>query len=149
MSKKNKTVYTNDLIRQTVEGQRFEAMDFDSKFTGSTFRSVVFDRCRFDRVLMRNTNWIDCDFSGSTMVVDCTDAYFERCVFNGVSVKGQMCEYGGVRARFTACDFTNAKFNWVCLRACRFVDCHFDLASLVECDLRGATHDGMPLLNSG
>lgn len=140
---------TRDLLGQTLTGQQFKKVHFDAKFTGSTFVSVVFDRCRLDRVLMAKTKWTNCDFGGSTLVVDFTDAIFEQCSFYDAAFKGFACEYGGIRARFVNCDFTRVEFKQVCLRACRFHDCCFDGAQFLQCDLRGALHGGRQIENTG
>ncbi len=132
----------------TVANQRFERIHFDTKFTGSTFSSVVFDRCRLDRVLMAKTNWHGCDFDGSYLVVSFNDATFNECSFRNSTFKGLMCQFGGVRATFSNCDFSGSKFNRVCLRACRFKDCSFEGTTFVDCDLRGARHNDEPMENS-
>lgn len=137
-----------EYLDQDVTGLRFERKHFDTKFTGSRFSSVVFLRCRLDRVLMAKTRWVDCDFDRSTLVVHMNDAIFERCKFSGVVVKGLARQYGGVRAQFVDCDFTGAKFNHVVLRACKFLNCQMDGAQFIACDLRGATSNGVELQNA-
>jgi uncharacterized protein YjbI with pentapeptide repeats len=140
---------TRDILGETLANARFEKVHFDSKFTGSNFVSVVFDRCRLDRVLMARTNWTNCDFRCSTLVAHFNDAVFEQCSFHDVTFKGLDNEYGGIRARFVNCDFSRAQFNQVRLRACRFQGCCFDGARFTKCDLRGALHDGEQMENTG
>jgi uncharacterized protein YjbI with pentapeptide repeats len=136
-----------EYLDQDVTNLRFEQVHFDTKFTGSRFSSVVFSKCRLDRVLMAKTNWLDCDFDRSTLVVHMNDAVFERCSFRNVVFKGLAWQYGGVRAKFVDCDFNGAQFNRALLRACKFVDCQLDEAQFIGCDLRGATHNGVELQN--
>lgn len=149
MTKPSSNIETRDFIGETLKSVRFERIHFDTKFTDSTFESVALDQCRLDRVLMARTNWLNCDFCGSSLVVHFTDAVFEGCSFQDVAFKGLQNEYGGIRARFVKCDFSRATFNQVCLRACRFVDCCFDGARLWKCDLRGTLHNGLQMQNTG
>lgn len=138
-----------EFLSETVVGQHFEKIHFDTKFTGSTFQSCEFKSCRLDRVHMRKTHWTDCLFDASTLVVEFTDSIFERCSFRGTTFRGLSGEYGGVRARFVGCDFSRATFSALRLRACKFEGCDFADARLLGCDLRGAIHDGTPLENNG
>jgi uncharacterized protein YjbI with pentapeptide repeats len=149
MTKSSSKIETREVIGETLKSVRFERIHFDTKFTDSTFESVAFDQCRLDRVLMARTKWSYSNFRGSTLVVEFTDAVFEDCSFHDVTFKGLQNEYGGIRARFVKCDFSRATFNQVCLRACRFVDCCFDGARLLKCDVRGTLHNGLQMANTG
>lgn len=138
----------DEYLDQDVSNLRFERVHLDTKFTGSRFTSVVFDHCRLDRVLMAETKWADCDFDGSTLVVHMNDATFDRCKFQNVTFKGLSCQYGGVRATFSECDFSGTKFKNVVLRACKFLNCQFEGTQFIGCDLRGATRNGIELKTS-
>jgi uncharacterized protein YjbI with pentapeptide repeats len=137
-----------ELIKQDVAGLHFERVHFDSNFTGSTFRQCIFHHCRLDRVLMGKSHWIESQFDGSKLVVCFDDSVFERCSFRDTSIQGLLGEYGGVRARFIGCDFTGATLKSVKLRACKFEHCDFSGARFIDCDLRGAIHDGKELENA-
>jgi len=137
-----------EFLDERVVGLRFEGVHFDTKFIGSTFHSCEFIGCRLDHVLMRKTRWADCRFDGSTLVVEFTDSVFERCSFRGANFRGLSREYGGVRARFAGCDLSSATLDAIKLRACKFEDCDFSGTRILNCDLRGATHDGKPLESS-
>lgn len=138
-----------EIIRQEVSELRFERIHFDSSFSGSTFRQCGFDHCRLDRVHMSESHWIESRFDGSKLVIGFNDSIFERCSFRDASFQGLRGEYGGVRAKFIACDFSNAILRSLKLRACKFEKCDFSGAQFIDCDLRGATHDGVPLENNG
>ena len=143
-----KPIDYREFINETIVGQRFESVHFDTKFSGSTFQSCEFRDCRLDRVIMRKTDWADCQFDGSTLVVEFTDSAFARCSFRGATFRGLSGEYGGVRARFVGCDFSQATLRALKLRACRFESCDFANTRIFGCDLRGAIHDGKPLENT-
>ncbi len=149
MTPRTPEIDTREILGETFANARFDKVHFDSNFTDSTLLSVVFDRCRLERVLMARTSWTNCDFRGSTLVVNFDDAVFNQCTFNAVKFKGLTGEYGGIRARFVNCDFSGAQFNELCLRACRFVGCCFEGARFTKCDLRGALHNGEQMENTG
>jgi uncharacterized protein YjbI with pentapeptide repeats len=138
-----------EFLNARVVGLRFDRVHFETKFTGSTFQSCEFIGCRLDRVLMQKTHWTDCQFDGSTLVVEFSDSVFERCSFRGAIFRGLSGEYGGVRARFVGCGFSTATLRSLKLRACKFEGCDFSDTQILNCDLRGATHNGTPLKNVG
>jgi uncharacterized protein YjbI with pentapeptide repeats len=147
MPTRNAPIDCREYIGQELAGLRFERVHFDSKFSRSTFRECAFVHCRFDRVLMNKSRWLDSQFDGSKLVIKFDDSVFERCSFRNVTFHGLRGEYGGARSKFIGCDFSSAIFKSVALRATKFEGCVFTATRFTDCDLRGATHDGVPLEN--
>ena len=137
-----------EIINGTLACQRFDGQHLETNWFGSTFESVHFSNCRLDRVTMRRSKWRRCTFESSVMVVDFTDSVFDDCSFRASTIKGLHGEYGGVRASFTICDFSGTTFRHVNIRASRFHSCCFTGTTFISCDLRGALHDGVQILNT-
>ena len=148
MPSSNSVVTFPEILNESVSDRRFENVHIETNFFGSTFSHVAFVKCRLDRVLMRKTIWTDCDFANCKLTIDFNDSHFERCSFHGTLFRGLDGQYGGVRAKFISCDFTDAVLQSLNLRACRFTDCTFSGTRLSNCDLRGAKHNDVPLENS-
>src|SRR5947209_8283149 len=97
--------------------------EFSINFSGGVFHRVSFIECKFDRALMRKTEWRACSFAGTVMVADMTDALFEDCSFVRARIKGLGQGYGGRRTRFVRCDFGECVFDRVQFLAGRLAEC--------------------------
>jgi uncharacterized protein YjbI with pentapeptide repeats len=140
---------TREYLHEAIAGEKFQRIHFDSNFNCSTFEDCDFIDCRLDRVTMMKTRWRRCRFDRSIIIAEFTDAIFEDCSFRYSDLRGRMCEYGGVRAIFDRCDFSGASIKSLKLRACKFSSCEIDTLTIQKSDVRGATHNGIPLQNNG
>jgi uncharacterized protein YjbI with pentapeptide repeats len=97
-----------------------------------------------DRCLLRKARLFKCNFEGAKLVVSLDDSSCEECNFMRASFLGGKAgaEYGGRRVKFVSCDFTGAVFKGIELRATQFVNCSFERARFIQCDLRGVRVDG-------
>lgn len=118
--------------------------DLSCSMNEAVFERVRFAHAEFDRCLFGRARLIDCDFAQAKLIVNVDDSVFEQCNFSGASFLGGRngVEYGGRRAKFIRCNFTNTTFKQVEFRATQFVDCVFDGAKFMQCDLRGVRVEG-------
>ncbi|WP_375377911.1 pentapeptide repeat-containing protein [Paenibacillus sp. MZ04-78.2] len=71
------------------------------------------------------------------------DTRYHHCRFTGTQFIGHgWLEFGGRRVKFYNCNFTNATFRRVELRAARFYDCIFDNTTFIKCELSGTKAEG-------
>jgi fluoroquinolone resistance protein len=143
------TELTQDRIGQEINGVETEGGTLEYNLTGSTILDCKFLNCRFERVLMAKTKWINCEFAGSTIISHFNDAEFENCNFSGATFRGLTGRYGGLRVKFKDCNFSEATFNHVFLRASRFNNCNLEGARFLKCDLRGTKANDLPLEVAG
>ncbi|WP_370690141.1 pentapeptide repeat-containing protein [Fluviicoccus sp.] len=134
-----------DRIDQEICGLVMEGVTLERNLTGSTMRNCKFLGCKFDRVLMAKTTWIECEFIGSTLISHFNDAEFVNCDFRESTFRGLTWQFGGLRAKFRECNFSQSTFNHVLLRACRFSGCNLEGVRFVKCDVRGTKVDDKPL----
>lgn len=103
------------------------------------FVQAVFDTCR-----LKEAHFVSCTFdeallNSSTL----NDAIFTECSFIRTKIKGRGSnEYGGKRAVFDRCDFTEALLQNLQFRACTFRQCIFDGAIFKKCLMVGVKFEG-------
>lgn len=123
---------------------------FRVAMTSGAFRSVNFTKAKFDKCRLKDAHFLDCMFIRARLVVNADGAVFDRCDFSSAVFSGGRPgnEYGGRRMRFSNCDFENATFRGVEIRASIFNQCSFAGAIFKDCDIRGAKFENAKALSN-
>lgn len=105
----------------------------------SRFDAAVFDTCRFKESAFDQTSFNAAKFDSPIL----DDAIFRGCSFQESRIVGRgLKEYGGRRIVFEKCNFQNACFCNVQLRACSFRECVWDNVVFENCILVGIKFEG-------
>ncbi len=98
-----------------------------------SFEDFKFNRASFiDKSNIKNSN-----FSGSKMILDCTNVIFENCDFSQSIFKGGHKEWGFKRCKFKNCTFSGAYWKNTFLFACTFLDCELTDFKIENSLIRG------------
>ncbi|SCW66684.1 Uncharacterized protein YjbI, contains pentapeptide repeats [Paenibacillus tianmuensis] len=136
-----------ELERSSLYGSHLENVNLSyaniHNLSKSILSRVNFSKATLERCLMRSCQIADSDFSSAKMRVNMDDTRYHHCRFTGTQFFGHgWLEFGGRRVKFYNCNFTNATFRRVELRAARFYDCIFDNTTFIKCELSGTKAEG-------
>lgn len=134
-----------DFINAEISNVEFENSKFSIRANSSKFQDVSFINCDFDRIELSKSYFKNCSFAGSKMVPSMNDAVFEDCNFSKAKLRGLNNGYGGRRTRFVRCDFRDCVFDRIQFLAGRLIDCDISTLKIKQSDLRGTSHNGVPL----
>ncbi len=136
---------SQDFTRSSLSGLDFSYGRFSGSFAEAKLSQVRFYRAHFDRGYMRKASIHGCDFESASGSFGWDDAVVEDTSFRKTKFRGGMWEFGGRRALFRNCDFSDVRFPKVQFLASTFERCDFDGATFVGSDLRGVKFiDRMP-----
>ncbi|MCE9530486.1 MAG: pentapeptide repeat-containing protein [Planctomycetes bacterium] len=130
-------------IDAKVSNIEFGYSKFDCGFIDASISNCDFSECSFDDCSMRKAKFSKCSFRKSKMIALLNDAVFEECDFTDAIIKGNISKaHGGRRVVFVKCNFKDAQFKGIELRASRFVDCNFDGVHFFGCTISSPKFEG-------
>ncbi|KKK97120.1 hypothetical protein LCGC14_2655930 [marine sediment metagenome] len=128
-----------DLQDVRLENVDFGSAKFSCSFIRGQFRAVRFAGSEFDTCRFAKAHFVDVDFTRSLLLAPwLEDAVFIGCRFHGARIRGRgkvLSNASGARIKFERCDFRDSTFDRIMMAGVDFIDCHFEGARFMECQV--------------